>query len=41
MHCDLIIKGGMIIDGSGQPGYQGDIAVQGDRISHIFRWDKG
>ena len=32
MTYDLVIRGGTIIDGSGAPGFAGDIAVQGDRI---------
>jgi dihydroorotase/N-acyl-D-amino-acid deacylase len=29
---DLILKGGWIVDGSGNPRYQGDVALGGDRI---------
>ena len=29
---DLIIRNGTIVDGTGAPGYTGDIAIQGDRI---------
>ena len=32
---DLIIKNGLIIDGSGRPGYRADLAVSGDRIVRI------
>ncbi len=32
---DLIIRGGTIYDGSGQPGYVGDVAVRGDRIAYV------
>lgn len=32
---DLIIRNGSIIDGSGKPRYQGDLAVKGDRIVRI------
>src|SRR5262245_45598587 len=32
---DLLITHGRIIDGSGNPWYSGDIAVQGDRIVAI------
>ncbi|MCL0054415.1 MAG: hypothetical protein BZY82_06310 [SAR202 cluster bacterium Io17-Chloro-G3] len=35
---DLLIHGGTIIDGTGNPGYAGSIAVQGDRIK-ILRGD--
>jgi len=30
--CDLIIRDAMIIDGTGAPRFQGDVAVNGDRI---------
>ena len=33
--CDILIKGGTIIDGSGATGYQGDLAINGDKISAI------
>ncbi|GAB4482308.1 MAG: D-aminoacylase [Thermodesulfovibrionales bacterium] len=36
---DLIFTGGMIIDGSGRPGYAADLAVTGDRIAAIGRID--
>src|SRR5206468_6466400 len=29
---DIIIRGAMIYDGSGQPGRKGDLAIRGDRI---------
>jgi N-acyl-D-amino-acid deacylase len=29
---DVIIKGGTIVDGTGKPGYVGDLAIRGDRI---------
>lgn len=34
---DVIIRNGHIIDGSGNPWYSGDIAIQGDRIAAIGR----
>ena len=37
MAYDLLIKGGRIVDGSGQPAYLGDVAVQDDRIAAIGR----
>jgi len=33
--CHLLIRGGRIIDGSGGPGYTGDVAVEGDRIAAV------
>ena len=32
---DLVIRNGMIYDGSGQPPFSGDIAVNGDRIARL------
>ncbi len=32
---DLVVRGGTIIDGSGRPGYTGDVAVRGDRIAYV------
>jgi N-acyl-D-amino-acid deacylase len=29
---DLVVRGGLIVDGSGAPGHQGDVGVVGDRI---------
>ena len=29
---DLIVRGGLLVDGSGEPGYKGDIAVKDGRI---------
>src|SRR3569833_3216397 len=34
MH-DLIIRGGTIVDGTGAAPFQGDIAIDGDRISAV------
>ena len=36
---DVIIRNGKIIDGSGNPWYSGDIAIQGDRIAAIGKLD--
>ena len=30
---DVIIRGGLIYDGSGKPPYVGDVAIDNDRIS--------
>ena len=32
---DLLIKNGLVIDGSGRPGYRADLAITGDRIVQI------
>src|SRR5438874_2893426 len=32
---DLMLKGGWIVDGSGNPRYQGDVALRGDRIAAV------
>src|SRR2546428_9479486 len=32
---DVILRGGWIIDGSGNPRYQGDVAITGDRITGV------
>jgi N-acyl-D-amino-acid deacylase len=32
---DLILKGGWIVDGSGNPRYRGDVGIRGDRIAAV------
>ncbi len=32
---DILIKNGMLYDGTGQPGFTGDIAVTGERIAKV------
>src|SRR5688500_16237997 len=34
---DLLIRNGMIVDGTGSPWYRGDVAVRGDRIAAVGR----
>ena len=34
MH-DLVIRNGLLVDGSGNPAYRGDLAIDGDRISRV------
>ena len=33
--CDLVLRGGKIVDGTGNPWFIGDVAVTGDRIVAI------
>lgn len=35
MNCDLLIKNGFIIDGTGYPGFYGDLAVSEGKIIEI------
>ncbi|MBR0645849.1 N-acyl-D-amino-acid deacylase family protein [Plastoroseomonas hellenica] len=35
LRCDLVIRDATIIDGSGGPGFRGDVAVEGDRIAGV------
>lgn len=37
MSFDLVIRNGMVVDGSGLPAYHADVGVSGDRIAHIGR----
>ncbi|HEY3115177.1 MAG TPA: amidohydrolase family protein, partial [Chloroflexota bacterium] len=35
MAFDLVIRNGMVVDGTGAPGFAGDIAIEGDRIAAV------
>ena len=35
MQCDLLIKNGTIVDGTGRPSFKGDIAVKDGKIHAI------
>lgn len=35
MAYDIVIKNGTVVDGSGQPPLQADVAIQGDRIAAV------
>src|SRR5262249_22244309 len=37
---DVVIRNGIVVDGSGGPRYRADIAVTGDRITRIGRVDE-
>ncbi len=32
---DLVVKNGLIVDGSGMPGYRGDVGVKAGKVAHI------
>ncbi|HAY80449.1 MAG TPA: hypothetical protein DCY79_11630 [Planctomycetaceae bacterium] len=36
-HYDILIRGGKIVDGSGNPWFLGDVAIRGDRIAKVAR----
>jgi len=36
---DILIRGGAIVDGTGNPWFQGDVAIKGDRIAAVGKLD--
>jgi len=38
---DLVVRGGLVHDGSGLPAYRADVAVDGGRVVHLGRSDDG
>ena len=34
---DIVIRGGKIVDGTGNPWFEGDVAIRGDRIAAVIR----
>lgn len=41
MSFDIVIKGAMIFDGTGGPGVQGEIGIQGERIAEVGTLSSG
>ena len=39
MKADVVIRGGMVVDGTGSPPYLADVAIQGDRIAAVGKHD--
>ena len=35
LHCDVVLRNGTVIDGSGRPAFVGDVAIQGDSLVRV------
>jgi|APSaa5957512622_1039677.scaffolds.fasta_scaffold88875_2 N-acyl-D-amino-acid deacylase len=35
---DILVRGGTIVDGSGQPAFASDIGINGDRKATVNTW---
>ncbi len=33
--ADLVIRNGLIVDGSGNPAFRGDVAIEGDTLTEV------
>ena len=39
-HYEIVIRNGLLVDGTGAPGFKGDIAISGDTIAALGELDK-
>jgi predicted amidohydrolase YtcJ len=39
--CDYVLRGGLVVDGTGAPGQKRDVAIRGDRIVAIGKMEVG
>jgi dihydroorotase/N-acyl-D-amino-acid deacylase len=35
MNCDILIRGGKVVDGTGNPWFYGDVAIAGERVAAV------
>ncbi|MDY0171240.1 MAG: hypothetical protein RBS80_32165, partial [Thermoguttaceae bacterium] len=41
VEADVLLRGGMLFDGTGAEGQAGDVAIRGDKIVAVGRFDVG